>query len=80
MKSFFSYFKISFKSNTIYKVDFLFSIMGTCINIFIYCAIWKALYGNNMSVNAISYEMVTTNFILSLALSSVFATNDFAIQ
>lgn len=80
MKSFFSYFKISFKSNTIYKVDFLFSIIGTCINIFIYCAIWKALYGNNMSVNTISYEMVTTNFILSLALSSVFATNDFAIQ
>lgn len=80
MKAFAAYLKIAFKSNTIYRVDFLFSIIGTCVNIFIYCAIWKALYGDNIAVNSVSYEMVTTNFILSLAMSSVFLTNDFAIQ
>lgn len=80
MKAFVSYFKISFKSNTIYRVNFFFGILGTCINIFIYCAIWKALYEDNMSVNGITYTMVTTNFILSLAMSSVFSSNDFAIQ
>lgn len=80
MKAFLAYLKISFKSHTVYRVQFIFGIIKTCIQIFINCSIWKALYGNNTEVSGITYMMVTTNFVLSLAMSASFGINDFAIQ
>lgn len=79
MRSFIAYFKISFKSNTVYRFQFLLGILGTYIQIFVYCAIWKALYANNNEVNGITYTMVTTNFVLALAMSNSFSIDDFAI-
>lgn len=80
MSKYFAYIKIAFLNKSTYRVECLLNIISTCLQIFISCAIWKALYGDNSSVNDISYSMIVTNFILSQGLSRAFSLDDFAIQ
>lgn len=80
MKIFAAYFLRSFKSNTIYRMNYLLGLLSACIQLFITCAIWKSLYAGNGEVNSISYSMVVTNFILSIGLSNAFNFDDFAVQ
>lgn len=75
-----AYFKLSFKQNTAYRIEWLLGILNSVIQIFISIAIWRALYGNADSVNGIPFSVVTTNFIISLGLSNIFTTDDFYIQ
>jgi ABC-2 type transport system permease protein len=75
-----AYFKLSFKQNTAYRIEWLLGILNSVIQIFISIAIWRALYGNVDIVNGIPFPVVTTNFIISLGLSNVFTTDDFYIQ
>ncbi len=77
---YFAYFKMTFKQNTAYRIEWLLGILNSIIQIFISIAIWKALYGNRQTVNGINFSVIATNFIISLGLSSIFSTNDFAIQ
>lgn len=80
MSVFGAYFKQSFKSNTVYRMNYILGLLSTCLQLFITCAIWRALYAGEGSVNNISYGMVVTNFIISIGLSSAFAFDDFAVQ
>lgn len=80
MSKYFAYIKIAFLNKSTYRVECLLNILSTCLQIFISCAIWKALYGDNSSINGIPYSMVVTNFILSQGLSRAFSLDDFAIQ
>lgn len=80
MKVFLAFFKQGFKSNSIYKVDYLLGILGACIQIVITVAIWRALYAGANSMDGISFRMLTTNFVLSIGLSYVFSFNDYAVQ
>lgn len=80
MKVFLSFFKQGFKSNSIYKIDYLLGILGSCIQIVITVAIWRALYAGASSMDGISFRMVTTNFVLSIGLSYLFSFNDYAVQ
>lgn len=75
-----AYFKMCFKQNTVYRIEWLLGILNSVIQIFISVAIWKALYGSRVEVNGIEFSIVVTNFIISLGLSNIFTTNDFAIQ
>ena len=80
MRTYLAYFVISFRNNTVYRIQYLIGLLNTCLQIFISCMIWKALYGGAQEVNGITYAMVVTNFIISQGLGSTFAINDFAIQ
>lgn len=80
MTTYLAYFKLSFKQNTIYRVEWLMGILNTCLQIFISVAIWKALYGDRTSVGGVDFSVIATNFIISQGLSNAFATSDSAIQ
>lgn len=75
-----AYFKMSFKQHTAYRAEWFFGILNSVIQIFISVAIWKALYANREAVNGVEFSVIVTNFIISLGLSNIFSTNDFAIQ
>lgn len=62
-----------------FRADFFFGLLNTMILIFVNVAIWKALYGSQSQVNGISFEMVVTNFVISLSLSNALNVNDFMI-
>ena len=53
------------------------SIFNTCLQIFIFWGIYKAMYGGKTEVDGITMSMVTTNFILSMGLSAVFYVDDY---
>ena len=72
-----AYAKKSFLMRSAYRFDHLMNILSTCLEIFIYWEIYRALYGGNAEVDGITFGMVTTNFVLSLGLSSAFYVNDF---
>lgn len=52
-------------------------ILSTVLRIFIFWEIYRALYGGKTEVDGITLTMVTTSFILSLGLESVFFVNDY---
>lgn len=79
MRLYLEFAKKSFLKNLVYRTDYIIGVVNTLITIFVYVAIWKALYSNATELNGISFSMVATNFILSLAISSAFVVDDFMI-
>ena len=71
---------LSFKSRFVYRFDLLISILATFLQVVIYISIWKALYGANDTIDGISFEMVTTNFILGLAIINAYSFSDLDVQ
>ncbi len=74
---YFAYAKKSFLARSAYRFDHFMNILSTCLQIFIYWGIYKALYGGSAEVDGITLGMVTTNFILSMGLGAGFQVNDF---
>jgi len=72
--------KTVFRKNVVFRVDYILGIISTCLQIFISCAIWKALYGKHVEINGISLAMVTTNFVIGLGLTNAFRVDDSVIQ
>lgn len=72
-----AYFKKSFLNRSAYRFDHLMSILSTCLRMFIFWEIYKALYGGRQEVDGITMSMVTTNFILSMGLDAAFYINDY---
>ena len=77
MNPYIAFARKSFLNRSAYRFDHLMRILNTCLQIFIFWMIYRALYGENAEINGITLPMVTTNFILSLGLSAVFAMDDF---
>lgn len=77
MTPYIAYGKKSFLNRSAYRFDHLMSILSTCLQIFIFWEIYKALYGTNTEVDGITLSMVTTNFILSKGLNAAFSINDY---
>lgn len=75
-----AYGKKNFLNRSAYRFDHLMSILSTCLQVFIFWEIYKALYGNNTEIDGITLSMVTTNFILSMGLGAFFYTNDYFIS
>ena len=69
--------KKSFLSRSAYRFDHFMGILNTLLRIFIFWGIYLALYNGKNEVDGVTMTMVTTNFILSMGLSTVFCVNDF---
>lgn len=72
-----AYAKKCFLGRSAYRFDHLMNILSTCLQIFIFWGIYRALYGENTEVDGITLPMVATNFVLSMGLNAVFSTNDY---
>lgn len=72
-----AYFKKSFLNRSAYRFDHLMGILSTCLRMFIFWEIYKALYGGRQQVDGVTLSMVTTNFILSMGLEAAFFVDDF---
>ncbi len=73
---YFAYAKKSFLGRSAYRFDHLMGIFSTCLQVFIYWNIYRALYGQRTEVDGITLAMVTTHFILSMGLKEAFYTDD----
>jgi ABC-2 type transport system permease protein len=80
MRAYLEFIKKSFQNNLVFRIDYLIGIANSIIIIFIYVSIWRSIYGNEAVIGGISLEMVTTNFILGLALSSAFSLDDLFVS
>ena len=69
--------KKSFLKRSAYRFNHLMSILNTCLQIFIFWGIYKALYGGRDEVDGITMVMVSTSFILSMGLKAVFYVDDY---
>lgn len=69
-----------FQNCLAYRLDFFMGIINTIITIVVYCCIYKALYGNADNIDGISFNMVATNFVISLGLSGAFAFDEMFLQ
>ncbi len=72
-----AYAKKTFLGKSAYRFDHLMGILSTVLQFFIFYEIYRALYGSGQSVDGITMSMVTTNFVLSLGLSTIFSPNDY---
>lgn len=77
VSSYMAFAKKSFLSRSAYRFDHFMGILNTLLKIFIFWEIYLALYNGKNEVDGVTMTMVTTNFILSMGLSSVFYVDDF---
>jgi len=77
MMPYLAFAKKSFLSRSAYRFDHFMGILNTCLQIFIFWEIYKALYGGREEVDGITLTMVATNFILSMGLKAVFCVDDY---
>lgn len=69
-----------FQDKMAYRLDFFMGIVNTAITIVVYLCIYRALYGAASEVDGITYQMVATNFVITLGLSSAFGYNEMFLQ
>lgn len=70
--------KKSFLNCGAYRFHHWMGVLSTLLKIFIFWCIYRALYGDRTEVDGITMAMVTTNFVLSIGLDSLFyGNNDF---
>ncbi|MGN0603874.1 MAG: ABC transporter permease [Oscillospiraceae bacterium] len=72
-----AYAKKCFLGRSAYRFDHLMGILSTCLQFFIFCEIYKALYGGSSEIDGITMSMVTTNFVLAMGLGTVFSPDDY---
>lgn len=77
LRPYLAFAKKSFLGRSAYRFNHFMGILNTVLRIFIFWAIYRALYGSREVVDGITMTMVTTNFILSMGLEAVFSVNDF---
>lgn len=77
MKPYIAFAKKSFLGRSAYRFDHFMSILNTCLQIFIFWGIYKALYAGRDEVDGITMMMVTTGFILSMGLKAIFYIDDY---
>ncbi|MBQ4523925.1 MAG: ABC-2 family transporter protein [Lachnospiraceae bacterium] len=69
-----------FQNKMTYRFDFFMEIVNTIITIVVYLCIYKALYGGTKDIDGITYQMVATNFVISMGLSNAFKFNEMFLQ
>ena len=77
MTAYTAYAGKAFLGRSAYRFDHLMSILSTVLQFFIFYEIYRALYGGVEQVGGITMPMVTTNFVLSLGLGTVFSPDDY---
>lgn len=77
MSAYLAYAKKAFLGRSAYRFDHLMSILSTVLQFFIFYEIYRALYGEAETVDGITLKAVTTNFVLSLGLGTIFSPDDY---
>ena len=72
LRMYLEFAKKSFQNNIVYRLDTLLSIINTVISIFVYIAIWTAIFRVKGTINGFDLKMVSTHFVISLGLSTVY--------
>ncbi len=80
MNPYFAYAKKSFLNRSAYRFDHLMSIVDTCLQIYIFWGIYRALYGTATEVDGITMPMVTTSFVLSIGLGAIFSIDEYYLS
>ncbi|MBR1391145.1 MAG: ABC-2 family transporter protein [Lachnospiraceae bacterium] len=80
MSTYLQFAVIKFRNKTAYRFDYLLGILNTLLSFVVYWSIYKALYSGASEVDGVTFSMVTTNFIISLGLSSAFHKNEMFLQ
>lgn len=80
MRTYIEFSLKKFQNKMAYRLEFFMGIVNTFITILVYLCIYRALYGNATMVDGITFPMVTTNFVISLGLSSAFEFNEMFLQ
>lgn len=80
MLKYLSELKMSFKSNLVYRFDLIVGILATFLQVVIYLSIWQSLYNGQAQIDGVSFEMVTTNFVIGLAIVFSYNISDLDIQ
>ena len=80
MSTYLQFAVIKFRNKMAYRFDYLLGILNTLLSFVVYWSIYKALYGGASEVDGVTFSMVTTNFIISLGLSSAFQKNEMFLQ
>ena len=76
MRRYLAYSRQAFLANTAFRFDNFMGIVDTCLNVFIFWCIYRALYGGREEMDGITFAMVTTNFILSIGLDAAFRLDE----
>lgn len=76
MKRYLVYVRQSFLANAAFRFDTFMRIVDVCLKVFIFCCIYRALYGGRGEVDGITLAMVTTNFVLSIGLGAAFSLDE----
>ncbi len=69
-----------FQNRMAYRLEFFMGIINTIITIIVYLCIYRALYGGAKEIDGITFQMVATNFVISLGLSDAFTFNEMFLQ
>lgn len=69
-----------FQNQMAYRLEFFMGILNTIITIVVYCCIYRALYGGADTAFGITFQMVATNFVISLGLSIAFSFDEMFLQ
>ena len=80
MTRYLSFAGIKFRSKLAYRFDYVLGILNSLLAFVVYWSIYKALYGNAVEVDGVTFSMVTTNFLISLGLSEAFHKNEMFLQ
>lgn len=80
MRTYIEFALKKFQNKMAYRLEFFMGIVNTAITIVVYLCIYKALYGGATEIDGITFQMVATNFVISLGLSDAFKYNEMFLQ
>ena len=80
MRTYIEFALKKFQNKMAYRLEFFMGIVNTVITIVVYLCIYKALYGGATEIDGITFQMVATNFVISLGLSDAFKYNEMFLQ
>lgn len=69
-----------FQNKMAYRLEFFMGIVNTFITIVVYLCIYRALYGDAVEIDGVTFTMVATNFVFSLGLSGAFEYYEMFLQ
>lgn len=77
MMRYVAYARKNFLGHSAYRLDHFVGIFSTCLQLFIFWCIYRSLYGANTQIDGITFAMVTTNCVITLAMGAVFSIDEF---
>lgn len=72
VRAYLSIISISFQNSSAYRLDTIFRILSSIISVIAYEALWKAIYISQGKIENIDLKMLTTHYVISLGLTTIF--------